>query len=631
MSAAPETARRVHLVAHFPGVNSTTVWSDPASGSHIDFESFRRFAQTAERGRFDYVFLAEGLRVREHGGRIHDLDVAGRPATLAILTAMASVTRSIGVVGTLSSTFNEPVELARQLATIDHLSSGRVGWNVVTSPDAFHGGNFRRGGFLPYAERYTRAEEFVELAKELWDSWEAGAILADRAAGRFVDPERVRRVVHRGPQFDVTATSTVPRSPQGYPVIVQAGDSPAGRDFAAANAEIIFSRHTGFADGQRFYRDVKGRLPAAGRTEESLLILPGATFALGDTDAEARERSREIALAQTSPQTAIAWVEAIWGRELPGLDPDGGLPAQEPGDGEQRQGQVSTRVEDRVARAEQLRDRARREGLTLRELVAAETAQHTLVGSPETVASEIDRYVLERASDGFVLVPHLTPGGLDEFVDRVVPLLQERGVFRTDYEADPVTGAAPTLRRTLGLPTPPRPRTEVRRVHVSDPLAKPLLDDLEREYDARYGVEVFGEPASTELARYPAEAFAEPHGGAFLVLLRDGEPISGGAFMRHSDDTAEFKRIWTRPDHRGRGVAKVVLTELEREAARLGYSRVYLTTGPRQPEAVALYLGHGYTPLFDPALPADEVGVHPFEKPLAPVGAAGATAQEAAA
>lgn len=449
--------RQVHLVAHFPGVNSHTVWSAPESGSQIDFSSFVHFAQTAERGLFDYVFLAEGLRVREHGGQIHDLDVAGRPATLAILAGMASVTHNIGVVGTLSSTFNEPYELARQLATLDHLSNGRVGWNVVTTSDAFHGANFRRGAFLPYEERYTRAEEFVTLAKRLWDSWDADAIRADRAGKRFVDPERIHRVSHRGPQFDVSAISTVPRSPQRYPVIVQAGDSPAGRDFAAANAEVIFSRHTSFAEGQALYRDVKGRLATAGRGEDSLLILPGASFALGDTDEEARERARDISLAQTSPQTAIAWVEAIWGQALPGLDPDGALPDIDPSDGEQRQGQVSTKVQDRVARAAQLRERARAEGLTLRQLVAAETATIEFVGTPATVASEIDRYVQGRASDGFVLVPHITPTGLDEFVDRVVPLLQERGVFRTSYDTDPETGANPTLRHTLGLPAPQGP------------------------------------------------------------------------------------------------------------------------------------------------------------------------------
>lgn len=465
MSPASAPRRQVHLVAHFPGVNSTTVWSDANSGSQIDFPSFRHFAQTAERGLFDYIFLAEGLRVREHGGQFHDLDVAGRPATLPIITAMASVTRNVGVVGTLSSTFNEPYELARQLATIDHLSGGRVGWNVVTSPDAFHGANFRRGGYLPYAERYVRAEEFVSLARELWASWQPGAVVADRQSGRFVDPSLIRSVEHRTEQFDVVATSTVPRSPQGSPVIVQAGDSPAGRDFAAAHAEVIFSLHTGFDDGRRFYADVKGRLAQSGRSEESLLILPGATFVLGDTEADARERSREIAFQQISPQTAVAWVEAIWGRELPGLDPDGPLPVDDPGDGDQRQGQVSTQVADRIVRARELRARAEAEGLTLRELVVAETAKHTFVGTPEHVASEIDRYVQHRASDGFVLVPHLTPSGLDEFVDRVVPLLQERGVFRTEYSTDPATGTT-TLRTTLGLPAP-RPLA-TRESHLAD-------------------------------------------------------------------------------------------------------------------------------------------------------------------
>lgn len=454
-ATAPPRPRQVRLVAHFPGVNSATVWSDPASGSQIDFASFTAFARTAERGLFDYVFLAEGLRLREHGGQIHDLDVAGRPATLAVLAALAAVTEHIGLVGTLSSTFNEPVELARQLATLDHLSEGRIGWNVVTSSDAFHGANFRRGGFLAHADRYRRAEEFVRLAKTLWESWQPDAIAADPATGQFLRPGSVRGVTHRGEQFSVAATSTVPRSPQGSPVIVQAGDSPDGRDFAAANAEIIFSRHSSFAAGRRFYRDVKGRLAGVGRAEDSLLILPGASVVLGDTAVQAREREREISRAQISPQTAVAWVEAIWGRELPGLDPDGPLPAADPGAGEQRLGQVSTRVSDRNARAQALRARAAAEGLTVRQLVIAETAKHTFVGTPEHVAAQIDRAVQSRVSDGFVLVPHLTPGGLDEFVDRVVPLLQERGVFRSRYgsAAEP----RPTLRSTLGLPTPPGP------------------------------------------------------------------------------------------------------------------------------------------------------------------------------
>ncbi|UBH05107.1 nitrilotriacetate monooxygenase component A [Leucobacter sp. Psy1] len=454
MTAADGAQRQIHLVAHFPGVNSTTVWSDPAAGSQIDFASFRHFAQTAERGLFDYVFLAEGLRVREHAGKIHDLDVAGRPATLAIITAMAAVTERIGVVGTLSSTFNEPVELARQLASIDHLSGGRVGWNVVTSSDAFHGGNFRRGGYLPYPERYERAEEFVRVAKHLWDSWADDALVADARRGRFADPDRIARVAHQGKHFAVDTTPTVPRSPQGYPVIVQAGDSPAGRDFAAANAEVIFTRHSEYAEGRAFYADVQERLAAAGRSSDSLLIMPGATFIVGDTDAEARDLSREVAHAQISPQTALAWLEAIWGRDLSDIDLDGPLPADEPEETVLRQGQTSTAI-DRRAHAARLRERAEAEGLSAREVVIAETAQHTFVGSAETVADEINRYVQGRASDGFVLVPHLVPTGLDVFVDRVVPILQERGVYRTAYESP--ANPRPTLRSVLGLPAPQPP------------------------------------------------------------------------------------------------------------------------------------------------------------------------------
>lgn len=449
---ASDQKRQVRLVAHFPGVNSTTVWRDPDAGSQIDFSSFRHFAQTAERGLFDYIFLAEGLRLREQGGRILDLDVAGRPATLSILAALASITDHIGLVGTLSSTFNEPYELARQLATIDHLSGGRVGWNVVTSSDAFHGANFRRGGFLDHADRYRRAEEFVRVSKELWDSWQPDAVLADADRGVFVDPDRVGSVRHSGPQFTITATSTVPRSPQRYPVIVQAGDSPAGRDFAAANAEVIFSPHAEYAAGRQFYSDVKGRLASVGRSEESLLILPAVTYVLGDTAEDAKERSREIGRQQIGPEQAIAWIETIWGQELPGLDPDGPLPSTDPVEGAQRAGQARLSIEQRRGVSEKLRAQAEESNLSVRELVIAATARHGFVGTPEHVAAEIDRHVQDRASDGFVLAPHLTPTGLDEFVDRVVPLLQERGVFRTRYGSEETP--EPTLRTTLGLPEP---------------------------------------------------------------------------------------------------------------------------------------------------------------------------------
>jgi len=179
-------AKQIHLAAHFPGVNNTTVWSDPAAGSHIEFDSFRRFAQAAERGKFDFMFLAEGLRLREQHGRIYDLDVVGRPDTFTILAALAAVTEHLGLTGTINSTFNEPYEVARQFASLDHLSCGRAAWNVVTSWDAFTGENFRRGGYLARDDRYERARTFLRTANELWDSWHGDEVLADAAAGQFL-------------------------------------------------------------------------------------------------------------------------------------------------------------------------------------------------------------------------------------------------------------------------------------------------------------------------------------------------------------------------------------------------------------------------------------------------------------
>jgi FMN-dependent oxidoreductase (nitrilotriacetate monooxygenase family) len=258
MTVTRPGAKQVHLAAHFPGVNNTTVWSDPAAGSHIEFSSFVKLAQTAERAKFDFFFLAEGLRLREQHGRIHDLDVVGRPDTFTVLAALAAVTEHIGLSGTINSTFNEPFEVARQLASLDHLSNGRAAWNVVTSWDAFTGENFRRGGFLPQEARYERAKEFLQVARELWDSWDEDAVIADAATGQFVVDASQGVFEHRGIQFDISGRFNLPRSPQGHPVIFQAGDSDVGRDFAAASADCIFSRHGKIEAGQEFYRDVKG-------------------------------------------------------------------------------------------------------------------------------------------------------------------------------------------------------------------------------------------------------------------------------------------------------------------------------------------------------------------------------------
>jgi len=419
-------AKQIILGAHFPGVNNTTVWSDPESGSQIDFASFTHLAQTAERGKFDFFFLAEGLALREQRGLIHDLDVVGRPDTLTVLSALAAVTTRLGLAGTLNATFHEPYELARQLATLDHLSGGRAAWNVVTSSGPFFGANFRRGGFLDYSLRYERAGEFIRTARELWDT-DGGAF------------------AHHGDQFDIEGRFGVPRSPQGRPVVLQAGDSDGGRELAAAEADAIFSRHHQLEDGQAFYRDVKARLPRYGRAPESLKIIPGVSFVLGETDADAHERAHAIRRKQVSPQTAILLLEQLWNRDLSGYDADGPLPEVDPdvSDGSIIQGRAGM-YPDPLATAAEWRARAEQKNLSIRDLIIEVTGRQNFIGTPDRVAAELDRYVQTDACDGFILVPHLTPGGLDEFVDKVVPLLQERGVFRTDYETT-------TLRGHLGL------------------------------------------------------------------------------------------------------------------------------------------------------------------------------------
>ncbi|MFH9498493.1 NtaA/DmoA family FMN-dependent monooxygenase [Streptomyces globisporus] len=422
----------MHLAAHFPGVNNTTVWADPRSRSQIDFSSFEQLARTAERGKFDFFFLAEGLRLREHNGRIHDLDVVGRPESLTLLNALAAVTERLGLAATVNATFNEPYELARRIATLDHLSGGRAAWNVVTSSDAFTGENFRRGGYLDRADRYTRAAEFVATARELWDSWTP-------------DGES-RPFAHEGPQFTISGEFTVPRSPQGHPVVIQAGDSSEGREFAASAADIIFTRHGTLEAGRDFYADVKGRLAAYGREADSLKIMPGVTVVVGDNDAEAQEKAAEIRRQQVSPQNAILAAEQIWGTDLSAYDPDGPLPAIDPvTDSGISRGRVLHG--DPSAVAARWRALAEAKGLSLRGTVIETTTRQSFIGSPSTVAAELTAFVDQRAADGFILVPHLTPGGLDDVVDRVVPLLQESGAFRSEY-----TGS--TLRSHLGLPEP---------------------------------------------------------------------------------------------------------------------------------------------------------------------------------
>jgi FMN-dependent oxidoreductase (nitrilotriacetate monooxygenase family) len=442
--------KQVHLAAHFPGVNNTTVWTDRRGGSHIEFASFVHFAQTAERAKFDFLFLAEGLRLREQAGQIYDLDVVGRPDTFTVLAALAAVTERLGLTGTINSTFNEPYEVARQFASLDHLSAGRAAWNVVTSWDAFTGENFRRGGFLPQDQRYARAKEFLDTAFELFDSWSGDEIVADKASGQFLRTADVGAFKHHDDQFQISGQFNVPRAPQGRPVIFQAGDSDEGREFAASTADAIFSRHSTLDAGKEFYTDVKGRLARHGRASEQLLILPAATFILGETEQEARELAHEVRLQQVSGQTAIKLLEQLWNRDLSAYDPDGPLPELDPDPGENTlaKGRASVRMHrNPIEVAHEWRAKAAEGNLSIRELIIEVSGRQSFIGTPATVAETINQFVQEDASDGFILVPHITPSGLDHFADTVVPLLQERGVYRTEYEGE-------TLRDHLGLTKP---------------------------------------------------------------------------------------------------------------------------------------------------------------------------------
>ncbi|MCX5208619.1 LLM class flavin-dependent oxidoreductase [Kitasatospora sp. NBC_00240] len=407
----PGARRQVLLAATFPH-SVWVIWDDPRSGSQIDFASFRHAVRTAERGRFDFFLIAETLRLREHAGRLDDLEVAGRPHSPTVMSALAAVTRHIGLVPTMSSTYNEPYELARQIATLDHLSAGRAGWNIVTTADPEAGANFRRGAHLAHADRYARAEEFVRAATALW-------------AGGTSTPQR-----HRGTHIDLEGTFTLPPGPQGRPVLVQAGDSADGQAFAVRHADIVFSLHDRPADGRRFRTAIRARARALGRDPDSLKVMPGAGFVLGDTARDAAERSREVALRQVTPAVALTRIGQQWGADLSGRDPDDPPPppAGPPG-----------------SPAAAMYARAAAEGLSIRELAIRSLLRHTFVGTPTEVAARIDENVQTGAADGYVLAGHLNPVGFDEFTDRVVPHLQERGVLRTAYPE----GA--TLRENLGL------------------------------------------------------------------------------------------------------------------------------------------------------------------------------------
>jgi len=413
--------------AFFQGVNSSTIWRLPQSGDQVAWESFEALVRTAERGKFAAFFLGEGLRLREHRGVPLEFDVAGRPDAQALLAALAGVTEKIGLVATQNTTYNDPVDLARRFQTLDLLSGGRAGWNVVTTDNAWTGENFRRGGYLDHEDRYVHAEAFVEVAQQFWHG---------------------EQIEHDGAHYSVRAQGDLPRSAQGSPVLFQAGASPAGQDFAARTADVIFSPHGTLEAAVDFRRSIVERTVAAGRDASSVKILPGAEIILAATEHEADEKIRWVRDLQIGPEQAIALLEQYWGRDLSGFDPEGPLPDVEP---EVVESGVTRGAGFQFAKAQELtqqwRQEAAEKGQSILEFARnkAGSRRGTFTGSYDAVADRLVEFARLGAIDGLNITPWLIPSGLDDIVDHLIPRLQERGVYPTDY-------AGSTLRENLGLP-----------------------------------------------------------------------------------------------------------------------------------------------------------------------------------
>jgi len=426
----------IHLNAFLMGVgHHEAAWRHPRTNEQnlLDIAHFQHLGRIAERGKLDSVFFADGLAVGANIAR--NTQSVFEPITL--LAAIATVTEHIGLIATASTSYNNPYTLARAFASLDHISAGRAGWNIVTSAGADEAANFGLDGIPEHHLRYARADEFVQVALRLWDSWEPGALVLDPEEGQFADPDRVHQIHHDGDLFRVRGPLNVPRSPQGRPLLVQAGSSEAGKDFAARYAEAVFTAQRSLADGTQFYRDLKGRVARFGRSPDELKILPGIVPFLGSTQAEADALEREFT-ELISPDYALRQLSNMLGIDVTQHDLDAPLPPL---------GDVEV-VEGHKSRFQLIKDLAEREQLTVRELIGklgGGRGHRSFAGTPEALADDIERWITAGAADGFNIMPPYLPGGLEDFVDHVVPILQRRGLFRTEY-----TGS--TLRDNYGLP-----------------------------------------------------------------------------------------------------------------------------------------------------------------------------------
>lgn len=438
-SAASGPNRQMHLNAFLMNTgHHEASWrlpeSDPLASLRVDH--YKRLARTAEAGRMDSVFFADSPSIWGPVGR----RPSGVIEPVTLLTALAGATDHIGLIATASTSFNSPYNLARRFASLDYVSGGRAGWNIVTtaSPDAAL--NFGLPAQEPHATRYQRATEFVDVVLKLWDSWEDGAIVADKAGGVWADEARVHPARYRGRFYAVEGPLNIPRPPQGYPVLVQAGSSEDGKAFASRYAEAIFTAQQTLGDAQGFYSDIKLRASRLGRDPGSVKVLPGIVPVLGGTEAEARQKEQQLEdlIVHSQAQRDLAKQLNV---SVDELDLDKPLPANLPSE---------AGTEAQKSRYTLIVELGRRENLTVRQLIGrlgGGRGHRTFAGTPEQVAATLEHWFTHGAADGFNVMPAALPSGLEDFVGQVVPVLQSRGLFRTEY-------SGPTLRDHYGLARP---------------------------------------------------------------------------------------------------------------------------------------------------------------------------------
>jgi FMN-dependent oxidoreductase (nitrilotriacetate monooxygenase family) len=405
--------------------------TDPAGA--LTLRHYADIAQTAERGKLDSIFLADGVAL---WGNVR-YNSHSRFEPLTLLSALAAVTDRIGLIATASTTYNEPYHLARKFASLDHLSGGRAGWNIVTSAGADEARNFNRDARPGHEIRYERATEFLDVVTKLWDSWEDDALVIDKARGIFADTEKIHTPDHVGEHFQVRGPLNTPRPVQGHPLLVQAGSSETGKEFAARFAEAVFTAQQTFADGKAFYDDVKGRLARYHRRGDQIKILPGISPIIGRTESEARQREADLN-GLINPEYGVRQLSTLLDHDLSRHDLDGPLP------------DVGNHTEGNQSRFDLVTTLARRENLTIRQLIerlAGGRGHRVFAGTPTQIADEIEYWFTEGAADGFNVMPPTLPAGLTDFVDLVVPELQRRGLFRTEYSGT-------TLRQHYGLSRP---------------------------------------------------------------------------------------------------------------------------------------------------------------------------------